>query len=52
MKIPDFQPINIKESKGVKVTEEMIAEAERLRDNAQLMLSLVDYVLGKGGPVS
>ena len=52
MKSPDLQPINIKEAKGVKVTEDLIAEAERLRDNAQLMLTLVDYVLGKGGPVS
>ena len=44
--------ININGSDRVKVTPEMIEEAERLRDNAQLMLSLVDYVLERRGPVS
>ena len=52
MKKSQLSPINIKDAKGVKVTQKMIEEAERLRDNAQLMLTLVDYVLGKGGPAS
>lgn len=46
------RPINIKEKENVKVTKELIAEAERLRDNAELMLSLIDYLLGKKGLVS
>lgn len=45
-------PTNIKKETNVKVTEELIAEAERLRDNAELMLHLIDYVLGKKGLVS
>lgn len=35
---------NIKRSESVKVTEEMIAEAEAPRDHAQLMLDLVDLI--------
>lgn len=36
--------INIKEGEDVKVTEQMVAEAEEMKHNAELMLWLLDYL--------
>ena len=44
MKRVSCPTINIKEGKDVKVTEQMVAEAEEMKHTAELMLWLLDYL--------